>query len=69
MIREDYGCDEVAPKCTRCGHSLVWRKDRLFQPIEPAAATTVTSAARPSFTDFRGGWICPDCDGPSGSEK
>ncbi len=61
MISNDYGCAEIAPKCVRCGHSLVWRKGRLFHQAESACSTSVTGG-RPHFIDFRGGWICPECD-------
>ena len=62
MISNENGCAEIAPKCARCRHPLVWRKGRLFQPVERTPPETATRA-RPLFTDFRGGWICPDCDG------
>ena len=67
MISTDNGCAEIAPKCARCRHPLVWRKGRLFQAIEPTPTDSVTES-RPYFNDFRGGWICPDCDSRTLSE-
>jgi hypothetical protein len=61
MINNDYGCAEIAPKCVQCGHSLVWRKGRLFHQPESACSTAATGG-RPHFIDFRGGWLCPECD-------
>ncbi len=61
MADIDHGCAEIAPKCARCRHPLVWRKGRLFHPTVHASSPTVTGA-RPYFMDFRGGWLCPDCD-------
>jgi len=61
MISNDHGCAEIAPKCARCRHPLVWRKGRLFKPVERAVSDTA-AASGPSFTDFRGGWVCPECE-------
>jgi len=61
MISTDNGCAEIAPKCARCRHPLAWRKGRLFHAIEPTHTDAVTES-RPYFNDFRGGWICPNCD-------
>jgi rubredoxin len=59
MISNDHGCAEIAPKGARCRHPLVWRKGRLFQPVEPNG---LDNGAGPSFSDFRGGWVCPECE-------
>jgi hypothetical protein len=63
MIRNDHGCAEIAPKCARCRHPLVWRKGRLFQPVERTLPDNPAGTG-PSFSDFRGGWVCPECEGP-----
>ena len=60
MISHDHGCAEIAPKCARCRHPLVWRKGRLFQPVERTVPDDANS--RPLFNDFRGGWVCPECE-------
>ena len=61
MIDSDHGCAEIAPKCERCRHPLVWRKGRLFQPVERSVPDALASQG-PTFADFRGGWYCPECD-------
>jgi len=61
MISNDHGCAEIAPKCARCRHPLVWRKGRLFHTAEQTVSDAGT-ASRPSFIDFRGGWVCPECE-------